>query len=170
MAALLPAPRGKSATSATGATGQVRALEAVADRYSASATATPRPLPAPATTPGPVAAPSATAVSIRYLDHAFDQGGSGGSGSSGPDRKGATAPGTLPRRHRRTSTVAAPAEQLPYRPEEAAKALRIGRSMVYEEIRLGRLQTVRIGRRRLVPPEYIAQYVELLKREAEAND
>ncbi|MFJ5519191.1 helix-turn-helix domain-containing protein [Streptomyces griseoluteus] len=67
------------------------------------------------------------------------------------------------------STVAEPAEQLLYRPEEAAKALRIGRSMVYEEIRLGRLQTVRIGRRRLVPPEYIAQYVELLKREAEAT-
>ncbi|MEV6501535.1 helix-turn-helix domain-containing protein [Streptomyces prunicolor] len=67
------------------------------------------------------------------------------------------------------STAVAPAEQLLYRPEEAAKALRIGRSMVYEEIRLGRLQTVRIGRRRLVPPEYISQYVELLKREAEAT-
>ena len=38
--------------------------------------------------------------------------------------------------------------------------------MVYEEIRLGRLQTVRIGRRRLVPREYIDGYVELLKREA----
>jgi excisionase family DNA binding protein len=67
------------------------------------------------------------------------------------------------------STAAAPAEQLLYRPEEAAKALRIGRSTVYEEIRLGRLQTVRIGRRRLVPPEYIEQYVELLKREAETT-
>ncbi|MFJ4713160.1 helix-turn-helix domain-containing protein [Streptomyces sp. NPDC088785] len=65
------------------------------------------------------------------------------------------------------STVAEPVEQLLYRPEEAATVLRIGRSMVYEEMRLGRLQTVRIGRRRLVPPEYIAQYVELLKREAE---
>ncbi|GGJ42463.1 helix-turn-helix domain-containing protein [Streptomyces brasiliensis] len=66
------------------------------------------------------------------------------------------------------TTVAEPAEQLLYRPEEAAQALRIGRSTVYEEIRLGRLQTVRIGRRRLIPPEYIAQYVELLKSEAEA--
>ncbi|GGU51520.1 hypothetical protein GCM10010498_05720 [Streptomyces cavourensis] len=122
-----------------------------------------------ATSPGPVAAPSATATPIRYPDHASDQGGSGGSGSSGPDRRGVTAPGTLPRRHRRMATVAEPAEQLLYRPEEAAKALRIGRSMVYEEIRLGRLQTVRIGRRRLVPPEYIERYVELLKREAEAT-
>ncbi|MFJ9377721.1 helix-turn-helix domain-containing protein [Streptomyces sp. NPDC101455] len=67
------------------------------------------------------------------------------------------------------STATAPAEQILYRPEEAAIVLRIGRSMVYEEIRLGRLQTVRIGRRRLVPPDYIAQYVELLKREARAT-
>ncbi|MCX5170506.1 helix-turn-helix domain-containing protein [Streptomyces antibioticus] len=66
-------------------------------------------------------------------------------------------------------TLAAPAERLLYRPEEAAAALGIGRSLVYEEIRLGRLQTVRIGRRRLVPPEYVAQYIELLKREAEAT-
>ncbi|WP_055527721.1 helix-turn-helix domain-containing protein [Streptomyces graminilatus] len=67
------------------------------------------------------------------------------------------------------STAVAPADQILYKPEEAAIVLRIGRSMVYEEIRLGRLQTVRIGRRRLVPPEYIAQYVELLKREAQAT-
>ncbi|MEU3007858.1 helix-turn-helix domain-containing protein [Streptomyces sp. NPDC007020] len=65
-------------------------------------------------------------------------------------------------------TLAAPAERLLYRPEEAAAVLGVGRSLLYEEIRLGRLQTVRIGRRRLVPPEYVAQYVELLKREAEA--
>ncbi|MFC8201234.1 helix-turn-helix domain-containing protein [Streptomyces sp. NPDC057298] len=67
------------------------------------------------------------------------------------------------------STVAESIDQILYKPEEAAIVLRIGRSMVYEEMRLGRLQTVRIGRRRLVPPEYIAQYVELLKREAEAT-
>ncbi|MFP3990294.1 helix-turn-helix domain-containing protein [Streptomyces sp. E11-3] len=67
------------------------------------------------------------------------------------------------------ATAVEPAEQILYRPEEAATVLRIGRSMVYEEIRLGRLQTVRIGRRRLVPPEYIERYVELLKREAEAT-
>ncbi|MGW2340619.1 helix-turn-helix domain-containing protein [Streptomyces sp. NPDC001661] len=65
-------------------------------------------------------------------------------------------------------TLAAPAEQDLYRPEEAAARLRISRSMVYEEIRLGRLRTVRIGRRRLIPPEYVTQYVELLKREAQA--
>ncbi|MFD0209295.1 helix-turn-helix domain-containing protein [Streptomyces hirsutus] len=67
-----------------------------------------------------------------------------------------------------STAIAAPVDRLLYRPEEAAATLGIGRSLIYEEIRLGRLQTVRIGRRRLVPPEYVAQYVELLKREAEA--
>ncbi|MFD6922153.1 helix-turn-helix domain-containing protein [Streptomyces sp. NPDC059944] len=67
-----------------------------------------------------------------------------------------------------SATLAPQIERVLYRPEEAAATLGIGRSLIYEEIRLGRLRTVRIGRRRLVPPEYIAQYVELLKREAEA--
>ncbi|MFI9254128.1 helix-turn-helix domain-containing protein [Streptomyces sp. NPDC053069] len=40
------------------------------------------------------------------------------------------------------------AQRVLYRPEEAAAALGIGRSLVYEEIRLGRLQTVRIGKGR----------------------
>ncbi len=51
---------------------------------------------------------------------------------------------------RMSITIAAPAERVLYRPEEAAMALGIGRSLVYEEIRLGRLRTVRIGRRRLI--------------------
>ncbi|MGX2996376.1 helix-turn-helix domain-containing protein [Streptomyces sp. JNUCC 64] len=59
-------------------------------------------------------------------------------------------------------------EQALYLPEEAAVTLRIGRSTLYEEIRLGRLRTVTIGRRRLVPPEYITEYIELLKDEAES--
>ncbi|MFE2142829.1 excisionase family DNA-binding protein [Streptomyces sp. NPDC059456] len=52
--------------------------------------------------------------------------------------------------------------------EEAAELLSVGRSTAYEEIRLGRLRTVRSGRRRLVSTEYVDEYVELLKREAEA--
>lgn len=55
-----------------------------------------------------------------------------------------------------------------HRVEAAAVFLNIKRTKAYEEIRLGRLRTVRIGRRRLVPTEYIDDYVELLKREAEA--
>ncbi|RST04584.1 helix-turn-helix domain-containing protein [Streptomyces sp. WAC07149] len=52
--------------------------------------------------------------------------------------------------------------------EQAAELLGVGRSTAYEEIRLGRLRTVRSGRRRLVPTEYVDEYVELLKREAQA--
>ncbi|MER6255718.1 MULTISPECIES: excisionase family DNA-binding protein [Streptomyces] len=52
--------------------------------------------------------------------------------------------------------------------EEAAELLNVGRSTTFEEIRLGRLRTVRVGRRRLVPTEYVDEYVELLKREAQA--
>ncbi|MFI8767298.1 helix-turn-helix domain-containing protein [Streptomyces sp. NPDC053792] len=60
------------------------------------------------------------------------------------------------------------AEYRLHRVEDAAVFLRIKRTKAYEEIRLGRLRTVRIGRRRLVPTEYIDDYVDLLKREAEA--
>ncbi|MFB6947627.1 helix-turn-helix domain-containing protein [Streptomyces sp. NPDC056930] len=65
-----------------------------------------------------------------------------------------------------STAVTAPADRLLYRPEEAAELLSIGRSTLYEEIRLGRLQTVRIGRRRLIPTEYIDGYIDLLKRES----
>ncbi|MEV7506804.1 excisionase family DNA-binding protein [Streptomyces sp. NPDC091201] len=54
-----------------------------------------------------------------------------------------------------------------HRVEEAAELLGVGRSTAYEEIRLGRLRTVRVGTRRLVPTEYVDEYVELLKREAQ---
>ncbi|MER5912078.1 excisionase family DNA-binding protein [Streptomyces sp. NPDC001982] len=56
------------------------------------------------------------------------------------------------------------------RVETVAQLLDLARSTVYEEIRLGRLRTVRIGRRRLIPAEYVDEYVDLLKREALADD
>jgi excisionase family DNA binding protein len=47
---------------------------------------------------------------------------------------------------------------LMYRVDEAATALRLSRSSVYELIRSGQLRTVKQGRRRLVPvtAEYVA--------------
>jgi excisionase family DNA binding protein len=56
------------------------------------------------------------------------------------------------------------------RVEAVAQLLDLACSTVYEEIRLGRLRTVRIGRRRLIPTEYVEEYVDLLKREALAED
>lgn len=43
--------------------------------------------------------------------------------------------------------------------DEAARALGVGRSMLYGEIASGRLRSLRVGRRRLVPASAIAAYV-----------
>jgi excisionase family DNA binding protein len=49
-----------------------------------------------------------------------------------------------------------------YRVEEAAEALRLSRSVVYELIRSGQLRTVKQGRRRLVPVVALTEYVDRL--------
>ncbi|MFE9460046.1 helix-turn-helix domain-containing protein [Streptomyces californicus] len=67
-----------------------------------------------------------------------------------------TAPTTLP-----------PARLV--RVDVAAEILSVKRSTAYEEIRLGRLRTVQIGRCRRIPTEYIEEYIDLLKREAGAT-
>ena len=46
--------------------------------------------------------------------------------------------------------------------DEAAEALRLSRSALYELIRSGQLRTVKSGRRRLVPVEALAEYVATL--------
>ena len=51
---------------------------------------------------------------------------------------------------------------LPYRVDEAASALRLSRSLVYELIRCGRLRSVKQGRRRLVPASALIEYVDSL--------
>jgi excisionase family DNA binding protein len=49
-----------------------------------------------------------------------------------------------------------------YRVDEAAAALRLSRSSVYELIRSGQLRTVKQGRRRLVPVTALAECVASL--------
>jgi excisionase family DNA binding protein len=46
------------------------------------------------------------------------------------------------------------------RPEEAARALGVGRTTVYELIRAGELRSVKIGKLRRIPSEAVRQYVE----------
>ena len=46
---------------------------------------------------------------------------------------------------------------------QAADALGLSRSMVYELIRSGRLRTVKQGRRRLVPVAALSEYVASLE-------
>ncbi len=53
-----------------------------------------------------------------------------------------------------------------YRVPEAMTVLSLGRSVLYELLRNGRLRSVREGRTRLIPASAIAEYVALLEREA----
>jgi excisionase family DNA binding protein len=53
-----------------------------------------------------------------------------------------------------------------YRIPEAMELLSMSRSVIYEQIRAGRLRTVREGRARRVPASAIAEYVALLERES----
>jgi excisionase family DNA binding protein len=67
-----------------------------------------------------------------------------------------------------TAPITAPTVVVPvlYRVEEAAEALRISRTQVYEIIRSGALRTVKIGGSRRVPVDAIAEYVANLGGEA----
>jgi excisionase family DNA binding protein len=48
------------------------------------------------------------------------------------------------------------------------KLLSLSRSVVYEQIRSGRLRSVTQGRSRLIPASAIADYIALLEQEANA--
>lgn len=52
-----------------------------------------------------------------------------------------------------------------YTIEEAAALLRLGRTTVFDLLRNGRLNSVREGRARRIPPRAIADYIALLERE-----
>jgi len=52
------------------------------------------------------------------------------------------------------------------RVEEAAQALGIGRSLVYDLIRSGRLRSFKVGSRRLIPASAIDEVITTLTEEA----
>jgi excisionase family DNA binding protein len=56
-----------------------------------------------------------------------------------------------------------------YRVTEAMALLSLSRSVIYEQLRSGRLRSVREGRARLIPAAAIADYIALLTREAEEH-
>ncbi|MCZ7424860.1 helix-turn-helix domain-containing protein [Micromonospora sp. WMMA1949] len=64
-----------------------------------------------------------------------------------------------------TAPAVAPDKAL-YRITEAMRLLSLSRTVIYEQIRAGRLHTVRQGRTRLVPAAAITAYVDLLELEA----
>lgn len=53
-----------------------------------------------------------------------------------------------------------------YGVNEAAEALRLSRTAIYELIRSGRLRSVKHGRRRLMPVEALQEYVQLMSSDA----
>ena len=55
-----------------------------------------------------------------------------------------------------------------YRVADAMVVLSMSRSVIYEQIRSGRLRSVTQGRRRLIPASAIADYIALLEYEAQA--
>lgn len=57
-----------------------------------------------------------------------------------------------------------------YRVTEAMQILSISRSQLYEQLRAGRIRSVRQGRTRLIPESAIREYVQLLEHEALSED
>jgi excisionase family DNA binding protein len=54
-----------------------------------------------------------------------------------------------------------------YKIPDAMRLLSMSRSTIYEQMRAGRLRSVKEGRARLIPAVAITAYVELLMRESE---
>lgn len=63
-------------------------------------------------------------------------------------------PGEVPRKHL-------------YRIPEVMALLSMSRSVIYEQIRAGRLRTVKQGRSRLIPATAVQEYVNLLEHESQ---
>jgi excisionase family DNA binding protein len=64
------------------------------------------------------------------------------------------------------ANVASPPVTLMLTPEEAALALRVGRSKVYDLMRAGVLRSVKIGGSRRISVRALGEYVAALERDA----
>ncbi|MFC5823230.1 helix-turn-helix domain-containing protein [Nonomuraea insulae] len=60
-----------------------------------------------------------------------------------------------------------PADTQLYRVTDAMHLLRMSRTVIYDQIRTGRLRSVKQGRARLITPAAIRAYIALLEKEAE---
>lgn len=58
-----------------------------------------------------------------------------------------------------------PMEQALLRPEQAAETMNVSRTVIYELMRRGELDSVKIGRSRRIKPSAIVSYVERLHQE-----
>jgi excisionase family DNA binding protein len=57
-----------------------------------------------------------------------------------------------------------------YRIQDAMRILNLGKTALYEQLRSGRLRSVKQGRSRLIPVSAIHDYVALLENEAETEN
>ena len=80
----------------------------------------------------------------------------------------AARPGTGQPRPGRRAPGPEPGKAL-YRIPEAMRLLSLSRSVIYNQIRTGRLRSVKEGTARLIPADAITDYVALLEAEAEAG-
>lgn len=76
-------------------------------------------------------------------------------------------PGTTPSRPDASGSETA--GKALYRVPEAMRLLSLSRSVIYRQIRLGRLRSVKEGTARLIPADAISDYVALLEAESEAE-
>jgi excisionase family DNA binding protein len=60
-----------------------------------------------------------------------------------------------------------PGDRRLYRITDAMHLLSLSRSVIYEQIRSGRLRSVTQGRTRLIPASAITDYIALLEQEAQ---
>ncbi len=67
-------------------------------------------------------------------------------------------------------TAAPVADRQLYRIPDAMRLLSMSRSVIYEQLRAGRLRSVRQGRTRLIPAAAITDYIALLEHEAQGAD
>jgi excisionase family DNA binding protein len=74
-----------------------------------------------------------------------------------------------PRIRRRQPETPQPNPKALYRIPEAMRLLSLSRSVIYNQIRSGRLRSVKEGSSRLIPADAIADYIALLEAEAEAS-
>jgi len=66
-------------------------------------------------------------------------------------------------------TVDHPAALELYRIPDVMRMLKMSRTVIYEQLRSGRLRSVHQGRTRLIPASAIRDYIALLEREAETE-
>lgn len=68
-----------------------------------------------------------------------------------------------------SADTGSPGSKALYRVPEVMRLLSLSRSVIYNQIRLGRLRSVKEGNARLISAEAIAEYVALLEAEAKAR-